>query len=92
MKRAHRKQESVIDFKARIAALMRHRTGADGDRLGLRHAPPALVRKPTDRGYYPPPREERENRVNENIFSFGSETEKAPFRPNEQNAFGRILE
>lgn len=47
--------ESVSDFKARIAAIMRGHSVAAGS-IPAKHAPPLLVRKPTDRGYYPPPR------------------------------------
>lgn len=54
-RRTHKPQEKVADFKARIAAILRGGSQA-GDGLELRHAPPSLVRKPTDRGYYPPPR------------------------------------
>jgi hypothetical protein len=56
MKRRVRKpEEKVADFKARIAAMMRGSSRA-ANGLELRHAPPALVRHPADRGYYPPPR------------------------------------
>jgi hypothetical protein len=52
--------ESVRDFKLRIARIMRGQRGDDDNIIPLRHAPPLLVRKPTDRGYYPPSREERQ--------------------------------
>jgi N-methylhydantoinase B/oxoprolinase/acetone carboxylase alpha subunit len=53
-KRNHKypQPESVSDFKARIAALMRGTT--EPQIIGARASHPSLVRKPTDRGYYPP--------------------------------------
>jgi hypothetical protein len=61
MKRAHGhsgsepKQESVADFKARIAAKMR---GSAPEAFPLRVISRDIVRVETDRGYYPPPRDE----------------------------------
>lgn len=47
-KKSHPKQESIADFKARIAMLM----GVTA--LEAKRSNPLLVRKPSDRGYYPP--------------------------------------
>lgn len=49
-----RKSESIADFKSRIAGIMRG--GAPEPIIGAKPAPPFLVRKPSSRGYYPPPR------------------------------------
>jgi hypothetical protein len=44
--------ESVADFKARIALIMREReTGKKYSLVGASRAPEILLRKPTDRGY-----------------------------------------
>jgi hypothetical protein len=47
------KQESVADFKQRIAIIMRKRNGyGDYSIVGAAKSDPCVVRKPTDKGYY----------------------------------------
>lgn len=47
------KQESVADFKQRIAIIMRKRNGYGSYSIvGAAHADPCVVRKSTDKGYY----------------------------------------
>jgi hypothetical protein len=51
-KRKYPPVESVADFRARIAALVR---GSSNTELPpVRRSHPCVVRRPTDRGYYPP--------------------------------------
>ena len=54
--------ESMIDFKARIAQLMRGRAGGEVyDVIGAARSHSCVVRKPTDRGYYAPTRKTNTN-------------------------------
>lgn len=51
-----RKIESVMDFKERIAAMMRERERTFEKCLKIAKADRPCVRTPADRGYYPPER------------------------------------
>jgi hypothetical protein len=53
MKRKPKPVESIADFKARLAAMLLPANRPIG---GAAHSHPCVVRKPTDRGYYPPTR------------------------------------
>jgi hypothetical protein len=55
--------ETVSDFKARIALIMRNakQTGKKWSLVGAPLTHESLLRKPTDRGYYPPSRPTRKN-------------------------------
>jgi hypothetical protein len=54
MNTRYKPQESVLDFKERIKAMMRARETTQERVARLADRP--CIRKPTDYGYYPPPR------------------------------------